>query len=59
MDASDLNFRCQLAASCRSTRLQAVTGRTGYKTDQLYLLGETRGRLLQAIGMVNGVAAQT
>ena len=29
------------------------------KTDQLYLLGETGGRLLQAIGMVNGVAAQT
>jgi hypothetical protein len=29
------------------------------KTDQLYLMGETGGRLLQAIGMVNGVAAQT
>jgi hypothetical protein len=29
------------------------------KTDQLYLLGETGGRLLPAIGMVNGVAAQT
>ena len=29
------------------------------KTDQLYLLGETGRRLLQAIGMVNGVAAQT
>jgi hypothetical protein len=29
------------------------------KTDQLYLLGEWGGRLLQAIGMVNGVAAQT
>jgi hypothetical protein len=29
------------------------------KTNQLYLLGETGGRLLQAIGMVNGVAAQT
>jgi hypothetical protein len=29
------------------------------KTDQLYLLDETGGRLLQAIGMVNGVAAQT
>jgi hypothetical protein len=29
------------------------------KTDQLYLLGPSGGRLLQAIGMVNGVAAQT
>jgi hypothetical protein len=29
------------------------------KTDQLYLLGGTGGRLLQAVGMVNGVAAQT
>jgi len=29
------------------------------KTDELYILGETGGRLLQAIGMVNGVAAQT
>jgi hypothetical protein len=29
------------------------------KTDQLYLLGETGGRLLQTIGMINGVAAQT
>jgi hypothetical protein len=29
------------------------------KTDQLYLLGETGRRLLQAVGMVNAVAAQT
>jgi hypothetical protein len=29
------------------------------KTDQLYLLGNIGGRLLQAIGLVNGVAAQT
>lgn len=29
------------------------------KTDQIYLLGQTGRRLLQAIGMVNGVAAQT
>jgi hypothetical protein len=29
------------------------------KTDQLYLLGETGGRLLQTIGIVNGVAAQS
>jgi len=29
------------------------------KTDQLYLLGEAGGRLLQTVGIVNGVAAQT
>jgi hypothetical protein len=29
------------------------------KTDQLYLLGEIGGRLLQTIGIVNGVAAQS
>jgi hypothetical protein len=29
------------------------------KTDQLYILGDTGGRLLQAMGIVDGVAAQT
>jgi hypothetical protein len=29
------------------------------RADELYLLGEAGGRLLQAIGMINGVAAQT
>ncbi len=36
-----------------------VPGSLSSKTDQLYLLGQTGRRLLQAIGMVNGVAAQT
>jgi hypothetical protein len=38
--------------------VQVPAGLTS-KTDQLYLFGETGGRLLQTIGMVNGVAAQT
>jgi adenine-specific DNA methylase len=37
----------------------AVPTSLSSKTDELYLLGETGGRLLQAVGMVNGVAAQT